>query len=168
MVKTYKAAAGYDLTDEDAGRIGRRIEVMARFGPVPVARIVEDATNEDSPLHPYFEWDDSRAAGLYRIDRARYLVRSVVVEVQRPRQEPLLVRAFASVVQVGGTTRGYLPQSVVLADRALYAQVLDAMRASLGHWVRECAKYEELRGIGERLRSVIEEAAPSGEVEARA
>ena len=44
--------------------------------------VVEAAASPDSPLHGYFEWDDTEAARKYRLEQARTLIRSVHVEVQ--------------------------------------------------------------------------------------
>ncbi len=44
--------------------------------------VLEDAQDEDSPLHNQFTWDDSEAAHQWRLEQARVLIRSVRVEVQ--------------------------------------------------------------------------------------
>ena len=43
--------------------------------------VIEAAKSPGSPLHSYFEWDDSTAAAKYRLDQARALIRSVKIEV---------------------------------------------------------------------------------------
>jgi len=43
--------------------------------------VVDAATDETSPLHGFFEWDDDAAAHMYRVEQARHLIRSVRVDV---------------------------------------------------------------------------------------
>jgi hypothetical protein len=54
------------------------LEVNGRLTP---DRVVEDAKREDSPLHPYFEWDLQKAASEHWRDQARELIRTVQVKV---------------------------------------------------------------------------------------
>lgn len=54
------------------------LEIVGRFAPNDV---VEAARDEDSPLHAFFEWDDSLAAEAHRVEQARRLIRSVRVEI---------------------------------------------------------------------------------------
>ena len=50
-------------------------------GVLTPADVVKDASDESSPLHSYFTWDDTEAAHQYRLDQARTLIRNVKVEV---------------------------------------------------------------------------------------
>lgn len=54
------------------------LETAGRLTP---EMVVEAAREEDSPLHPCFEWDDTKASRAWRIEQARKLIRSVTVEI---------------------------------------------------------------------------------------
>ena len=56
----------------------RLLEVENNLDPVAV---VEDARDPTSPLHGFFEWDDTAAAQQYRLGQARQLIRRVKIEV---------------------------------------------------------------------------------------
>lgn len=43
--------------------------------------VVEDARDPASPLHDFFEWDDSVAAQQYRLSQARLVIRRVKIQV---------------------------------------------------------------------------------------
>lgn len=46
--------------------------------------LVKEARNKKNPCHTHFTWDNTKAAELYRLDQARYLLRSIlVIEVER-------------------------------------------------------------------------------------
>jgi hypothetical protein len=57
------------------------LRALAERGELTPARVVEDAADEASPLHSYFEWDDEKAAHAHRFAQARALIRRVRVEV---------------------------------------------------------------------------------------
>ena len=50
-------------------------------GELVPADVVEAAADEASPLHPFFVWDDAEAAGKFRIEQARTLIRRIKFDV---------------------------------------------------------------------------------------
>jgi hypothetical protein len=58
-----------------------RLEAIAErnAGRLTPEDAIEDARDEESPLHPHFTWDDSEAAHKQRMYEARALIRSVRV-----------------------------------------------------------------------------------------
>lgn len=66
-------------------------------GKILASDVLEMASDPSSPLHKHFEWDDTVAARLHRMDQARRLVRSVKVKIINHRGETLLLNAFVHV-----------------------------------------------------------------------
>ena len=66
---------------EMAGEIGNDLLSIkeANGGMLYACDVVNSARDESSPLHPFFEWDDSLAAEQHRLGQARKLITSVVV-----------------------------------------------------------------------------------------
>jgi hypothetical protein len=50
-------------------------------GRLEPERVVEEARDPKSPLHPFFEWDDTSAAHAHRLSQARGLIRRLKIEV---------------------------------------------------------------------------------------
>lgn len=69
-----------DLKDKVRARLAA-IE-KANGGLVTPDAVVADARNQKSPLHSYFEWDDTKAAHAHRLTQARALITSVMVTVR--------------------------------------------------------------------------------------
>ena len=63
------------------------------------AVVLDAAKNEDSPLHKYFEWDDRKAAHLYRLTQAREII-GLCVLVESGAREYAYVPSRASFVAV--------------------------------------------------------------------
>lgn len=138
--------------DGHAGRgvsaqvVGERLEQLsAAHGNRLTARVVvDDARPADSPLHRCFEWDDLRAAELYREDQARDVIRSVRVVVEPiDGAERTVTRMFVNVIdQRGGeASQAYVPSAVVRSDEDLRREVLLAARRDFLSWR---ARYQEI------------------------
>lgn len=137
---------------------GSRVPVEADVAGVELMRIRDDrgrltpedvrdeARVEDAPLHPAFEWDDFVAAEAHRLDQARYLLRSIVVMVERDGVEHE-VRAFVVVNRDEGE-REFESIVTVMKDEDLRRQVL--VRA-YSEWQSFTRKYRELEELSDLL-----------------
>lgn len=142
-MKTYKAAKGARLTDRDAETIGPVLDELASaHGGVLVAdRILEAARHPESPLHRFFEWNDSVAAERWRIEQARYLARSIKVVISDgdSGQE---VRMLHVVVKDG--ERGYVPIETIVEDTALLDQLVADAKREQEIWFH---RHQQLRKV---------------------
>lgn len=53
-----------------------------RRGRLTAEEVLEAARPSASPLHGFFEWDDSKAAEAHRLEQARDLIRRVKIELE--------------------------------------------------------------------------------------
>lgn len=129
--------------------------------PVLVDRdIVADARDKASPLHGYFEWDDSAAAEAHRLAQAQSLIRRVRVTVIRGEDAPpVKVRAWvaaADVVAAASATKvepgAYLAIESVAGRTEFEASMLDSMRRDLEQLKR---KYKDTSALLAVVREVL-------------
>ena len=79
----------------DAQTAGEICEKLEQQGNLTARALLEESRPENAPLHNAFEWDDGKAAELYRENQARHIISSLeIVPVQ---SEP--VRAFFNIVR---------------------------------------------------------------------
>lgn len=90
----YTVISGSPYTERDAEVIGPEIERLTGEGMLTSGRIIQEAQSEGSPLHPYFEWDDSVAGHLYRIEQAKGMIRAIAIA---PLEDEKPIRAFHRV-----------------------------------------------------------------------
>lgn len=83
-------------------------------GQLHTCEIVNAARPAKSPLHPYFEWNDQKAAEKYRENTARRLVRAIIIKPEKdtPEDNPAIHRAYISVK----------PETETPTDRTRYYQ----------------------------------------------
>ena len=146
MTVEYGWRSRYAHPSVPAQAVGEELERICKQsdGVLDPKIIVEEARDENSPLHPAFEWDDAEAAERWRLDQARGLARALSVKVvDTPDAEP--VRAFVRLSS--DEDRGYHAIPEVLASPLMRKQwVEQALREAEQWW----ARYEEtLRDVEE-------------------
>ena len=116
---------------------GEEVERIARIKPLTPEVIVEESKEQQSPLHPIFEWDNERAGHEWRKQQARVMLGNLVtVQIEEVElKEP--TRAFINVAKQESS---YTAVDVVLKDEDLFNQV---RRQALGELEAYQRKYQE-------------------------
>ncbi|KKK59081.1 hypothetical protein LCGC14_3037980, partial [marine sediment metagenome] len=124
-----------------------RSENEGRLTPGMVVRRARAARNV---LHAEFEWDDKLAAAIQRDERARNIIRSIVVVSEDDDDSPT-VRAFVSVIQDDDDDASYTHIEHAMSDKVLRKQVLDSAYRELKIWRK---KYADLREFDKVFNAV--------------
>lgn len=148
----YKAAEGSRLSDEQAQQYGERIELIneKNNGIVTPADVLNDARSKKSPLHNFFDWDDTKAAEKWRGQQASYLLRTIHVVV-KDNGEGEEVRAFynVNVIPQGqeDRVRAYVTLPRVLSEADLRQQVVAQALRQLRAWQEKYKRYKEFADV---------------------
>ncbi|MEM0143270.1 MAG: hypothetical protein QXL94_04890 [Candidatus Parvarchaeum sp.] len=116
--------------------------------------VVEAARPESSPLHHYFDWDDSEAAAKWRLEQARRIIRTPVVIVHSE-VEP--IRAYVSMKQDRPIKKGYRAVTEVIKEEELRRQLLKQAMEELRAFRRKYAILKELCGIMKEIDKLMKE-----------
>jgi hypothetical protein len=150
---------GSRISNAEAGLIG---ETLATFytkhrRAMKREELVALARDPKSKLHELFEWDDAKAADAHRLQRASYLLGSIVVEWEKTPGVKITTKgAYAK-----GDGSGYTPARVVFRNVDMTKELLVQARRELASWharfkaIRDAA---ELVGVFEAIEAVIPEA----------
>lgn len=125
------------------------LAVRDEYGALTPMNLVESARDERSPLHHRFEWDDSVAAGKYRLVQASELIRKVKITYSDSQDRPQEVRAFLAMRGDEPTRSVYEPTEVVMADP--FASKIQ-LREFERDWKAFKAKYEHLKEFAAIIR----------------
>ena len=162
-LREYRPAEGSPLTQEQASRYGTRIqEIRDEKGFVVADHIVADAKGKESPLHDFFEWDDTIAATKYRHRQAGDMLRwiHVVVKKVRPdgsdRIEEETSRAYVNVqvVREEKPKKVFMDLKTVLDSKDLREQMVRDAFKELKSWRKIHSRYVEFRRIYEEIDRV--------------
>lgn len=120
-----------------------------KHGHVTPEVVVQAAFSVKSPLHAYFEWDDSVAGTKYRLEQARQLIMTVRV-VSEMKDKKTSVRAL---VPLYDRSRRFFSREAVLTDTDEREVQLARARGELRAWVRRWIDLPELEKIRKALKS---------------
>lgn len=122
-------------------------EIMDIGESATPAEILDRATDESTELHKCFEWDDSIAAGKYRLQQARRVVQFLVIkEEQVPENRPEI--RFFHVTKTNG---GYKPTSIIVRKDDEYKALLEKAMSELRAFKAKYSCLSELQEIFELI-----------------
>lgn len=121
---------------------------LKKNGQIKPEDVVEAASDESSPLHSWFEWDDTEAARAYRIWQARVLIRTRVTIIQDS-QEPM--RIFVNLTSERNEGLGYRELVSVMSNPDMREQLL---ADALEEMDRFRQKYEQLKELAEVFSAI--------------
>lgn len=128
--------------------------IYKKHGSLTPQQVVEEAKDKKHPLHPCFEWNNTKAAMDWRLHQARNLIASVQIKFQR-RNRILPVRAFVNIQRTRagelstnlrnkGGSSGYVTINEVMSDVSLRNYSLQMALMELERWHE---KYKNLREV---------------------
>jgi len=112
-------------------------DLMNTNGVLTPGSVVDAARDPKSPLHSYFEWDDTAAAELFRDRQARDLIRSVSITVHTP--GPVLIRAFVSLPSDRKAGGGYRTIERVMDNKSMRHELANDILATVAKWEEKAA-----------------------------
>lgn len=161
-IKEIKWKKGYHSKGSAKVAFNRLEKIKEKGGGVLTAgAVVEDARRANSPLHKQFEWDDSVAAQMHRLEQGRYIIRSIeVVYEDAPHVEPQKLYVTTTEPAKGGSP-----------ERKVYRTVEETLKDPvardelLGNAIRDALSYRkkyhmlsELAGVFHALDDFVEKS----------
>ena len=159
--KAKKVKAIREMTNKEI--IAERFQYLVqKYGELTPGIVVTDAKDPKSPLHKRagFEWDDSRAADIQRLDHARHLIASINYIVRRNHTTHTAV-AYVRNPRKSPREQGYVATEDAAKDPKLAREIVDMeldlvmahferikelsavlrMEARVVHFIRELQKF---------------------------
>lgn len=125
--------------------------IHERKGELTPALVVEAARKEESPLHDYFTWSDSKAATNFRLLEAAMLIRSVRVRVTNGEQT---IRTNAFMLPVHGQSQ-YRPIGEVVQSSELSTAMLEIAKTELTAFKKKFGRLEQLLGLWPHIDELL-------------
>lgn len=133
--------------EKNAKLVGEHIEMLReRFkGELTPQDILDDARNNNSPLHSFFEWDDGAAAEAYRLQQARGLIRSVVAIYVREDRPAIRQKAYVHIPE--RSAPHYREASHAMSQKKTREMVLKRAWSELQAWKSRYKDLQEFAGL---------------------
>lgn len=114
-------------------------------GRLTAKDLVEESKPADAPLHGAFEWDNNKAAELYREGQARNIINCLTVTYDdEENREEKTVRAF---FKISKETHDYESTVHIVSDEEKYQALLDMAKKELLAFKTKYAALKELDGV---------------------
>jgi hypothetical protein len=139
----------------DAKAVGVALDALRKQckGELTPQDVVDEARKPKSPLHSFFEWDESTAAEQHRLAQARGLIRSVIAIYVRKDEPAVRTKMF---VHVPDEEPHYREASDALSHSKTRGLVLQRAWGELQSWRK---RYADLREFAEVVEVIDEVAA---------
>jgi len=134
--------------DAKAQMIGERLaEIEKHHGELKAEHVLADARSDNSPLHKYFDWDDTEAAEKWRLGQARQLIKSVYVKRIEDKEVRVPTRAFVNLRPAEEADRVYENIVSVMSDEFKRTQLLKRAKEELGMWRKRYSDLNEFADV---------------------
>ena len=147
-----------------ASTVADRLEALRNKigGQLAPIAVIDDARSTESPLHKFFEWDDTKAAHQHRLWQAQHLIASIKVVYRDQENQEQQVRAF---VNLRDDDEQYYTSTVsILSDAGKRERVLRAALDELEQFRERYKAYEEFFDLFATLARVRTKIKPSAEL----
>jgi hypothetical protein len=138
--------------------VGAEMEkIEKRDGEVTNRSLLEAGRPEDSALHGLFEWNDGKAAELYRLKQATDVITHIAIKVDGKPEEPY--RAYVNIKLSDGQTESgrFINVQSAMENEETRKIVLSAALAEMKRFSNKYAKYRELSEVFEAIDKVSKE-----------
>lgn len=148
MTITYKVSTAFVIPANKAQEVGECLQALSETtGGITASDVLADATNPGSVLHPHFEWDNVKAAHLYREGQARDILRTITIVVKKDNGETCEMRGFHCVVELLSNSptaqpeRRYVSVERAKANPEFGAQIVQKAHDELRSWAERYDSY---------------------------
>ena len=137
--------------------VGAEMErIEARDGQVTSKSLLDAGRPEESVLHSLFEWDDSKAAELYRLRQATEVITHIHIVIDEKPNTPY--RAYVNIQESSGQTeRGrFINVRSAMENEETRRIVLNMAISEAKRFSQKYANYKELSEVFEAIDKVAE------------
>lgn len=143
-----------------ANIVGKEMErIEKEQGEITSRNLLEAGRAEDSPIHSLFEWNDGKAAELYRLKQATDVITHITIKVEEKKGEPY--RAWVNIVPADDskqTQKGrFINIHTAMENEETRKIVLDSAIREMNLFAEKYKRFRELATVFEAIKTVTEE-----------
>lgn len=131
-------------------------EEISTLGENPqTEEVLELAKNENSEMHPLFEWDDAKAAHQHRLEQARRIMQDLqIVEVGLNKKQSETIEVPVRMYYSLKGESGYRPTPLIFQDETLHTKLLMTAYGELNAFTKKYSILSELEPVFKAIREL--------------
>jgi hypothetical protein len=141
----------YKTTGKFTPEVIEEIIAIQKEQGLTAETLLDEAKKKSSPLHEFFDWDDSSAGEKWRLQQARVLINEVKIIVDSKEMYAFEnVRVVVSEAKQDikeESTREYKPIVEILSKEEYRNQVIQQALENISYWKEKYSEYSELKPI---------------------
>jgi hypothetical protein len=127
-----------------------------RRGYIERDELLALAADPTSPLHGCFEWNDTKAAKLFRHKQTLTLVSQLILKPAPGARRRQPVRAFVHIRPDRSNKKAFMSLKRAMSMPSLREQVIQQALREQTRWIERYSEYPELRPIRDAISATIE------------
>ena len=117
-------------------------------------KVIAFARNKSTALHSAFEWNNTKAGHLYRLEQARHIIRAVIVIIEH-KNVPTSVQAFVSLPRDRKPEGGYRTTIAVMSKAEHKAELLQCALSDVRSFLLKYNNLCELAGVVREMKKLV-------------
>jgi len=144
----------FKMTDKwTPSRLNEIMRIKHKSG-LNAESLVDAARNKTNPLHELFEWNDSKAGELFRLQQARVFINEIKIVVEN---KEIFAFENVNVVFDGKQERQYMEVGEIISNTELRSQVIESAFNQLLYWKSKHEQYSEFKKVIKSIDELKEE-----------
>lgn len=144
---SYMPIPGVNINQENAEKLAAFLEKKFPTNEFTAQQVLDAARPTDSPIHDFFEWNDSVAAEKWRVNQARTYVSCLIVNVNNTTS-----KMYHSLRVEDG--KRYVHTEKARSQQDLWDQVLQQAIREANSWRDRYRRYSELSPVFQAIELV--------------
>jgi hypothetical protein len=137
----------YKITEKFTPEVIDEIIEIQKDKGLTAETILDEAKKKSSPLHNFFDWDNTTAGEKWRLQQARILINEIKVIVNSKERYAFENVRITVCDQPEETTREYKPIMEILSKEEYRTQVIKQALENITYWKEKYSEYNELKPI---------------------
>lgn len=147
--KTYNYSVSADVVGKEFEKIEKQ------YGKLTNDLVLQNAEDEDSPIHELFEWDDAVAGHKYRLTQATQLIINLAFEPDE-QTKPKPVRAYYNVSEPDKKKGSFVNMKSAFSNPDSRDIILKRALRELESFKEKYQSITELAGVFSKIDELLE------------
>ena len=141
----------YKITEKISKKVIEEVLKVKKEEGLTAQAILKQAQKKTSKLHDLFEWNNTKAGELWRLQQARVFINEIKIIIEE--KEYYAFENVSIQTEANESSREYFERSEILSDETLRQQVIAKALEQLKYWKEKYKQYNEFEPIIKQIEA---------------